>query len=150
MFFLIIGSGTEFGIIEEWIKSEKQKNVKLTHKIPKEDYIRMVGSCDIGLIFLDHRFTIPNFPSRIVDYMQSRLPTLVCTDPHSDLGQVVSDGGFGWWCESNSTGDFEKAIEKSMYADLKAMGDKAFDYLNEVWNVKKQYKDIVKTIGWVR
>jgi glycosyltransferase involved in cell wall biosynthesis len=149
-FFFIIGSGTEFGKIEEWVKSEPQENVKLMSKLPKEDYIRMVGSCDIGLLFLDHRFTIPNFPSRLVDYMQSKLPTLACTDPNSDVGQVMIEGGFGWWCESNSTEDFRKAVEESMNADIKAMGDKAFKYLGEVWNVKKQYRDIAKTIGWVK
>ena len=37
-FFLIIGSGTEFGKIEEWVKTEPQDNVKLMSKLPKEDY----------------------------------------------------------------------------------------------------------------
>lgn len=146
VFFLIIGSGTEYGKIEEWVKKEPQDNVKLMSKLPKEDYIRMVGSCDIGLLFLDHRFTIPNFPSRLVDYMQSKLPTLACTDPNSDVGQVMIDGGFGWWCESNSTEAFGKAIEDSMSADLKAMGEKAFQYLTSEWNVVKQCKNILQAI----
>ena len=149
VFFLIIGSGTEFGKIEEWVKAEPQTNVKLMSKLPKEDYIRMVGSCDIGLLFLDHRFTIPNFPSRLVDYMQSKLPALACTDPNSDVGQVMIDGGFGWWCESNSTEAFGKAVNESMKADLKLMGEKAFAYLEDNWNVKKQYVDIAKSIGWL-
>ena len=149
-FFLIIGSGTEFGKIEKWVKTEPQENVKLMNKLPKEDYIRMVGSCDVGLLFLDHRFTIPNFPSRLVDYMQSKLPALACTDPNSDVGQVMMDGGFGWWCESNSTEAFGKAIEESMRADRKLMGECAFRYLEENWNVKKQYADIAKSICWKR
>jgi glycosyltransferase involved in cell wall biosynthesis len=149
-FFLIIGSGTEYDKIDAWVKTEPQDNVKLMSKLPKEDYIRMVGSCDIGLLFLDHRFTIPNFPSRLVDYMQSKLPTLACTDPNSDVGQAMVDGGFGWWCESNSTAAFDKTIQESMVADLRAMGDKAFNYLNTEWNVEKQYNDIAKTIGWIK
>ena len=120
------------------------------NKLPKEDYIRMVGSCDIGLLFLDHRFTIPNFPSRLVDYMQSKLPTLACTDPNSDVGRVMLEGGFGWWCESNSTEEFDKVVQESMKADLKAMGERAYTYLDEVWNVRKQYADIAKSIGWIK
>lgn len=150
VFFLVIGSGTEYGKIDEWVRLEPQDNVKLMSKLPKEDYIRMVGSCDIGLLFLDHRFTIPNFPSRLVDYMQSKLPTLACTDINSDVGKVMIDGGFGWWCESNSTDAFGKAIQDSMNADLKTMGEKAFQYLDDVWNVKKQYRDIAKSIGWIK
>ncbi len=149
-FFLIVGSGTEYPRIEEWVKAEPQKNVKLMSKLPKEDYIKMVGSCDVGLLFLDYRFTIPNFPSRLVDYMQSKLPTLACTDPISDVGKVMVDGGFGWWCESNSVDAFEKVVEESLKSDTKAMGEKAFKYLNEFWNVKKQYADIAKSIGWIK
>lgn len=149
-FFLIIGSGTEYHKIEEWVKSEPKNNVKLMGKLPKEDYIKMVGSCDIGLLFLDHRFTIPNFPSRLVDYMQSKLPALACTDPNSDVGRIMVDAGFGWWCESNTVEAFAKTVEESRNADLKAMGERAFRYLDEVWNVKKQYEDIVKSIGWIK
>lgn len=148
VFFLIIGSGTEFHKIQQYVKQDRPKNVKLMGKLPKEDYVRMVGSCDIGLLFLDHRFTIPNFPSRLVDYMQSKLPTLACTDPNSDVGQVMVEEGFGWWCESNSTEAFGRMIEASLQADLQQMGEKAFRYLDTVWNVKKQYADIAKTIGW--
>lgn len=149
-FFLIIGSGTEYPRIEEWIKAEPQDNVKLMGKLPKEDYIKMVGSCDVGLLFLDHRFTIPNFPSRLVDYMQSKLPALACTDPNTDVGRIMTANGFGWWCESNSVEEFGRAIEESMNADLKAMGEKAFRYLDEVWNVKKQYADMAKSLGWIK
>ena len=42
----------------------------------KEDYELMISACDVGLIFLDHRFTIPNFPSRLLAYMQAGLPVL--------------------------------------------------------------------------
>lgn len=148
VFFIIIGNGTEYKKIESHIKQSKQTNVKLMNRLPKEDYMRMVGSCDVGLLFLDHRFTIPNFPSRIVDYMQSELPVLACTDSNSDIGNVIESGGFGWWCESNSIDGFDKAIAKSMKCDLKAMGKIAYTYLYEEWNVKKQYKDITQTIGW--
>lgn len=148
VFFLIIGSGTEYGKIENYVNTDKQENVKLMSKLPKEDYIRMVGSCDIGLLFLDHRFTIPNFPSRLVDYMQSKLPTLACTDVNSDVGKAIVDAGFGWWCESNDTKAFGKAIEESMDSDYRHIGEKAFSHLNKEWNVKKQYCDISKSIGW--
>lgn len=149
VFFLIIGTGTEYGMVDEWIKSEPQANVKLMSKLPKEEYIRMVGSCDVGLLFLDHRFTIPNFPSRLVDYMQSKLPTLACTDPNSDVGKVLIEGGFGWWCESNNVDEFGEILEQTLNADLHMMGEKALCFLYDFWNVKKQYKDIAHSIGWL-
>ena len=55
----------------------------------------MVAACDVGLIFLDHRFTIPNFPSRLLSYMQAKLPVLAATDQIQILVNVIFQGGFG-------------------------------------------------------
>ena len=64
--FLIVGNGTEYGKLESWYKQAKPKSVSLYARLPKEDYDILVQSCDVGLIFLDHRFLIPNFPSRLL------------------------------------------------------------------------------------
>ena len=71
IFFLIVGSGTEYSKIEGFIEKERLKNVKLMMSLQKEEYEIMMGSCDVGLVFLDFKFTIPNFPSRILSYMQA-------------------------------------------------------------------------------
>ena len=39
------------------------------HGMNKEEYMKVMAACDVGLIFLDHRFTIPNFPSRLLSYI---------------------------------------------------------------------------------
>lgn len=149
-FFLIVGDGTEYHLLEEYANNSHQKNFKLMKRLPKEDYDTMVAACDVGMILLDHRFTIPNFPSRLLSYMQAGIPILACTDPNTDIGKVIVEGGFGWWCESNSIDAFDKAIQISMTADLKSMGDNAFNYLNEEWNVEKQYKDIANSVVWIK
>ena len=97
VFFLIVGDGTEYKKLESWFANNEPKNMKLMKRLPKEDYDRMVAACDVGLIFLDHRFTIPNFPSRLLSYMQAGLPVLCCTDPNTDIGTVCMEGGFGWY-----------------------------------------------------
>ncbi len=109
-FFLIVGDGTEYGLLEEYASKHLQNNLKLMKRLPKEDYDTMVASCDVGMIFLDHRFTIPNFPSRLLSYMQAKLPVLAVTDPNTDIGKVIVDGGFGWWCESNAPKAFQRLI----------------------------------------
>ena len=96
-FFLVVGAGTEYGKLEAFVNEEKPENMKLLERLPKEDYDRLVAACDVGLIFLDHRFTIPNFPSRLLAYMQAGLPVLAATDPNTDIGQVITQGNFGWW-----------------------------------------------------
>ncbi len=109
-YFVIAGSGTDRYQIEKYIKEENPSHVKLFGHLPKNEYDRMIACCDIGLIFLDHRFTIPNFPSRLLSYMQARLPVLACTDPNTDIGEVIVEGGFGWWCESDNSEAFVKLV----------------------------------------
>lgn len=128
-FFLIVGDGTEYGKLETYVKAERPAHVKLMQRLPKEDYDAMVGSCDVGMIFLDHRFTIPNFPSRLLSYMQAKLPVLAVTDPNTDIGKVIVDGGFGWWCESNDISSFLSKTNKILSLDLKEFGRKGFTVL---------------------
>lgn len=143
-FFLIVGDGTEYNTIEDYVKSDGQKNLKLMKRIPKEDYDAMVGACDVGLIFLDHRFTIPNFPSRLLSYMAAKLPVLACTDPNTDIGKVIESGGFGWWCESEDIEEFRKQIEKILSLNMKSLGSRAYEFLKNNYNVEVAYKIIAE------
>lgn len=143
VYFLIVGDGTEFGKLESYMKAEKPMNVKLMKRLPKDDYDTMVAACDVGMIFLDHRFTIPNFPSRLLSYMQAKIPVLACTDPNTDIGKVITEGCFGWWCESNSIQEFTKIVDCICSADLKTLGDNAYRVLNEKFSVSESYNTII-------
>lgn len=142
-FFLIVGDGTEYEKLHSFISDEKPQNVKLMKRLPKEDYDRLVAACDVGMIFLDHRFTIPNFPSRLLSYMQAGLPVLACTDPNTDIGKVIEEGKFGWWCESNSIEEFiaicEKIIQIESFEDLHK---NAVTYLMKYYESAKSYEII--------
>lgn len=146
-FFLIVGNGTEYGKLEKFVNVEKPNNVKLMQRLPKEDYDKMIGSCDVGLIFLDHRFTIPNFPSRLLSYMAAKLPVIACTDVNSDIGKTVVDGGFGWWCESNNTKAFVelvKIISEKDWTDMKAI---EYEYLKKHYSSKDSYDIIMRHLN---
>ncbi|MBO4637531.1 MAG: glycosyltransferase family 4 protein [Clostridiales bacterium] len=143
-FFLIVGNGTEYGLLDEYVKTSGQKNVKLMSQLPRDDYDNMVGACDIGMIFLDHRFTIPNFPSRMLSYMAAGLPVLACTDRSTDLGKVITEGGFGWWRESNDADKVRELILEIIDSGYDHMGDQGFDYLNMYYPVTRAYDIIIK------
>lgn len=143
--FLIVGSGTEFGELEKFFNKMHPKNMKLMKRLPKEDYDKMIAACDVGMIFLDYRFTIPNFPSRLLSYMQAGLPVLACTDLNTDIGKVIVDGGFGWWCESDDSKEFKRLVNVVVKSDLEAMGRRGFQYLLKNYDVALNYEIIVKS-----
>ena len=136
-FFLVVGDGTEYGRLAAFLAEKKLPNVKLLSRLPREDYDRMVAACDVGLICLDHRFTIPNFPSRLLSYMQAGIPVLAATDPHTDVGEVITAGGFGYWCESNDPAGFTAAVEQALTADRAAMGARGRAYLEAHFTVQR-------------
>ena len=145
-YFLIVGDGTEYKKLESWFGKNKPANAKLLQRLPKEDYDRLVAACDVGLIFLDHRFTIPNFPSRLLSYLQAKLPVLCCTDPNTDIGKVCVEGGFGWHSESNDPAAFCAAVADALRADLPAMGEAGFAYLNQHDTAEQAYRIIMEAV----
>lgn len=135
-FFVICGKGTEYSRLESYVQQSGQQNLKVIPGLPRKEYEEFVGCCDVGLIFLDHRFTIPNFPSRLLSYMQKSMPVIACTDPNTDVGKVIEAGNFGLWCESDDPEKFVQAVKALCRADLATLGGNAADYLKAHYNVQ--------------
>lgn len=143
-FFVVVGSGTHYNLISEWYKENKDCNVKLMQSLPKSDYDLLVKSCDVGLIFLDHRFTIPNYPSRLLSYLENKMPVLCATDVNTDMGRIAEENGYGYWCESVKPEDFTALVDKILASDRKAMGEKGYQFLKENYLVKHTYNAIMR------
>lgn len=145
-FFLIVGDGTDYGKFEEFVKNEAQPNVKVLRRLERNDFETLLAACDIGMIFLDYRFSIPNYPSRLLSYMQAGLPVLACTDPNTDVGKDIVDNGFGWWCVSDNVENFNKTIQNVFESNLEAMSQKSLDFLRENFTVEISYEKIMTTL----
>lgn len=147
-YFVIVGNGTDYAKIDSWYKANGSGScVKLMQKLPKDDYDMLVRSCDVGLIFLDHRFTIPNYPSRLLSYLEYKMPVLCATDPNTDMGMIAEENGFGYWCESVKPEDFTVLVDKMLASDRQSMGEKGFEFLKENYLVENTYNAIMKHFG---
>ena len=144
-FFIIVGTGTEFVKIQKWFETNKPTNAILLSGLLKYEYDHLVQSCDVGMIFLDRRFTIPNFPSRLLSYLEYKMPVIASTDRNTDLGQIIEENDFGFWCES---GDLQKInqhidffCEKIVNRQL--MGENGYRYLLSHYTTKQSYEIIM-------
>ena len=144
VYFLIVGGGAKAEKVRRFIAEENVQNAKYIEKLPKDEYSKLVRACDVGMVFLDYRFTIPNFPSRILSYMNAAMPVIVATDPNTDMGDIVVNNGFGWKCYSNDAEEFVLCVEKALNADCTKMGEKGRKYLKENYHVKNGYDIIIK------
>lgn len=144
-FFVVAGSGTEYKKLGQFFEVEKPKNARLLPRLPKEEFDKLVVASDIGLIFLDRRFTIPNFPSRLLSYMQASIPVLAATDVNTDIGMIIEEGEFGFWCEHGDLQAFNSCVSKLMDPKLrKKMGANARRYLEAHYTARHSYEIIMK------
>lgn len=141
-YFIVCGNGSEYHLFEEYQSKENPTNFRLINFLPKKEYDELASGCDVGLIFLDHRFTIPNYPSRILSYMENSTPVICATDPNTDIGKLVEENEFGFFCESNSVPDFVRCLENIKSTDLQVLGKNARETCEKLFSVEECYKKI--------
>lgn len=110
--FLLVGEGTWYKRIESFIVKGCYSNVILQQRVAPAIFRDMLIASDFGLIFLNPKFTIPNFPSRLTSYLEVGLPVIACTDNSSDIGDVVERAGCGFKVLSGDMNGFNTAIKK--------------------------------------
>ena len=146
-FFVIAGDGTEFKKLDDYKNESKQNNFVLLKRLERDEFDKLLLSCDIGLIFLDYRFTIPNFPSRLLSYMRARLPVLACTDEVTDVGKIITNNEFGWWCKSNSQNEFCSAVDAALADDHKKKGENGYRFFEENYSSSIVASIVEKSVG---
>ncbi len=142
--FVVVGTGTYFQKLTDWYQFRKPKAVTVMKGLHKEDYDRLVQACQVGLIFLDYRFTIPNFPSRLLSYLEYKMPVIACTDPNCDTGFIAEENGFGFYAPSNDVTAFTKVVDKMLISDMVAMGEKGYQFLKENYLIENTFNQIMK------
>lgn len=137
-YFFIVGDGSEKEEVKNF--ANKTKNITFIDVLPKEEYESLIKECDVGILSLDYRFTIPNYPSRTLSYMDKGMPILACTDKNTDIKDLIEkEAKCGKWCYSNDIDSFKECIEY-FYINkehLKDIGLNGRIFLEENFNVKK-------------
>ena len=145
-FFLVVGDGTEFLKIKQWFDIEKPTNATLIQRLPKKDYDQLLASCDIGLIFLDRNFLIPNFPSRLLSYLELQKPIIAATDPNTDIGDVIQKNGCGIKVLSGDLHAMNNAVDQLVQADLLKYQQNCKTLLERDYLVDRSYQLIMNKI----
>lgn len=146
--FVVIGKGTERPKLESWFNDAKPTNVSVMDFVPKEDYDLLARSCDVGLVFLDYRFTIPNYPSRLLPYLKEKKPIIAATDPSTDVGTIAEQNGYGFACKSNDVKAFVDCVHRFVENSeiIQSMGEKGFDFFINNYTIENTYKAIMNHV----
>lgn len=146
IFFVIVGSGSEYLSIKKRIKEKNCTNMLIIERLPKLEYEELCKACDVGLILLDRNFTIPNFPSRLLTYLDIGLPVLCATDVVCDMGDIVEEWSCGIKTLHGDINNFIDAI-KRLAADKRlreSMSINACILLEKKYTAKQSYEIIIR------
>ena len=145
--FVAIGSGTESRKLKSFIAENNLENSAFIEALPREEYEKLAASCDVGIVSLDPRFTIPNYPSKTLSYMESAQPIVAVTDTATDYKDLIqSEANCGLWSDANHPQKFFENIKKlSSDENLrKTLGANGRRYMIEHFNLDKSVEIIEK------
>jgi glycosyltransferase involved in cell wall biosynthesis len=146
--YVIIGSGTKWNYLIKATNDLNLENLTLINELNYEEYQSLVNNFDYGLIMLNSNFTIPNYPSRILSYMNAKLPIIAITDLVTDIRSLVIDNQIGYWTEFGNLESFLDIISKiSPKKQNTSLSTNSFNYLINHFDVKISYDKIIKVMN---
>lgn len=144
--FLLLGEGVMMENIKREIQLKEINNIRIYSSIPKIEYQNLLSVCEVGLISLHEDFTIPNIPSKALDYWNIGIPILASLDRATDFDEILDETKTGLWSYS---GEHKKLYENLIYlyknAEMrKTMSQNGKKYFKEYLQPETAYNTILK------
>jgi len=149
--FIFVGRGTESEKLKEIKEKLQLSNVIFKDFVPREEYESLISSCNLGIVSLDPRFTVPNFPSKTMDYLKLGLPIIASLDKCAlnDYGNLLENEIKAGLCsEGNNIEEYKKNLlklfnDKELYLQFSKNGK---EYYEEHFHVENNYFQIKNII----
>lgn len=147
-FLLIVGGGTEYDRLEAGLKQISAENVRLIPTVDKYEYDALVNESDVGLVLLHPHAEAPNFPSRLLSYIQIGKPVITAVDEATDIGKIVEHYKCGIKCKNGDIAGFMSAVNHFTNEGIrKVAGENARQLFLKCYTVDKGYQIIMSHFG---
>ena len=143
-YFVIGGSGTQYSYLENRLEDLSPDNVFLYNWLPREDFEDILNTSDVGLILL-YKYTSPQFPSRLLSYLEYSKAVLCAVNSATDIGGIVVDEGCG---REVAHGDLDSFVHSVKWLsehedDRMRMGENGRKLLMDRYTVNHSYEIIM-------
>ncbi|MEQ1648127.1 MAG: glycosyltransferase family 4 protein [Hyphomicrobiaceae bacterium] len=95
--FLVIGDGRLAHLIKDHPLTAAG-TIIYRDRIPRQDYVDLIGACDAGLVCTVRNVDVPTFPSKTIDYLRAGLPVIASVEESTDFGTFVETNSIGVAC----------------------------------------------------
>lgn len=148
--FVVSGRGNQKYKITDFIKRNSVQNVEIYDNLKNEEYLTLLTTIDISLVTLNFNFSIPNYPSRILDFIDFYIPMIFSLDEYSDLKDILENYKVGFYCKSDSylniveiLYNYEKLISLINYDDFQRL-KLVFDVKHSINNINSIIEKVIK------
>ncbi|MBN1185291.1 MAG: glycosyltransferase family 4 protein [Bacteroidales bacterium] len=144
-FFLIGGNGTHFRKVQSELDTVGISNAMVYDYLPQKDFESLIATCNVGLILLDKAYSYPQFPSRLLAYLKNKMAVLCAVNDNTDIGKIVVEHDCGLLVNHGDDIEFQNCV-KNLAEDpdkVRSMGEKGWELLNSMYDVKEAYKIIM-------
>ncbi|HEU4819221.1 glycosyltransferase family 4 protein [Janthinobacterium sp.] len=148
--FVLIGSGTERNDLIAQVRERSIDNIIFLDAIPRFEYEKLLQACDIGLIFLSHKLTVPSFPSKSLDYFKLSLPILAGLDAFTDFGGILlNEAKAGYFAQADNTVALKKLLGELVNdGDLrKRLGENGRVFYEAEFDVEDAKEAIISVVN---
>lgn len=144
-YFVIGGSGTQYTYLENRLEELSPGNVFLYSWLPREDFEDILATSDVGLVLL-YKYTSPQFPSRLLSYLEYSKAVLCAVNEATDIGSIVEQEECGREVEHGKLESFVDAVKylSEQVNERKRMGANGRKLLMDRFTVSHSYEIIMK------
>jgi len=97
-FFLLVGSGSEVQRLNAEIEKRRLSNIRILPPLSQMEYLQCLTECDVGLVSLDRRLKLHNFPGKLLGYVLCGKPVLASLNPGNELIEFLRNADAGIAC----------------------------------------------------
>lgn len=132
IFFVFIGEGAKWSLVERTIKDSRLENVLLLPFQPESILPYTMASADIGIATYQPGTEGCMIPSKTFSYMAAGVVPVIVSSTDTDLTKMVEEKGCGLWVKSGDG----KALAR-IITDLHADNKKLMQLKNAARNIAK-------------
>lgn len=137
MRFCIAGDGMSRKTLEEMIRDEEIRNVRLFPLLPREEYFNLINSSDISIVSLDDRMKAPCIPGKTINLMAAGQPIIAMVPDRCETARLINHAQCGTIVKPGDTGAFRSALIRLAYDPelRKAYGTRGRQFVEENMNL---------------
>mgnify|MGYP006401039119 CR=1 FL=1 len=127
-------------------EASQRSNVFYVPPASRDEYLDVIGSCDVGLVATVPGVSSYSFPTKTIDYLRVNLPVVAAVEEGSDYLEILYKYRLGVGVKFGDSESFFRAAERLATAKDDTLPLRARQCLDEVFHVRHASKTVIDAI----